>query len=91
MTPDQQSAAMLVLDMHIAYWLALGTSREYVPYPTTWLYGRRWEDELEMPQPKCDEWWKTQAGIAAKAQAVGITPKAGEDWHSLKARIQRVA
>ena len=31
---------------------------QYIPYPATWLNGRRWEDEIEAPGDR----WKGQAG-----------------------------
>jgi hypothetical protein len=32
----------------------MGTERQFIPHPATWLNGERWEDELEteMPQKK---------------------------------------
>lgn len=90
MTPDQRFAALESLPVHVRYWSAAGTSKEYLPYPATWIRGERWEDELEMPKPNdaLGEWWKTSAGIEAKARAVGCWPaRPNEGWHELKARI----
>lgn len=88
MTPEQQFAAIQALPVHIRYWAVAGRSKEYMPHASTWLHGERWEDELEMPQAEeSAQWWKTTSGIEAKARAVGVAPRAGEDWHSLKARI----
>lgn len=88
LTPDQRFAAINALPVHVRYWLAAGTAKEYLPHPATWLWGHRWEDELEMPEaPEQAQWWKTTSGIEAKARQMQLTPKPGEDWHSLKARI----
>jgi hypothetical protein len=41
-----------------------------------------------MPVSKTDsDWHRSTEGITRKAKEVGITPRPGEDWHSLKARI----
>lgn len=90
MTEQQKFAAIHSLPVHVRYWSMSGTTKEFLPYPATWLRGERWEDELEMPEVSAsaqNEWMKSQTGIAKKAQEVGITPKAGEGWHELKARI----
>jgi hypothetical protein len=89
LTTEQRFCAVHSLPVHIRYWEASGTSGEFVPYPATWLNQERWSDELQLPEPEKNgrDWMKTTAGIAAKAQEVGIQPRAGEDWHSLKARI----
>ena len=89
LTEGQRFEAMQWLPLHIRYWQVAGRTKETTPHPATWLNGERWTDELEMPEVAATDggWWKTTAGISAKAQAVGITPRVGEDWHSLKARI----
>ena len=88
LTAEQKFAATAALPTHVRYWNAAGRDLEKIPHPGSWIGGERWEDELEMPAPKEDgEWWKTTAGIERKAQQVGIVPRAGEDWHTLKARI----
>lgn len=89
LTPDQRFEVVHALPVHVRYWEMAGTAKEYIPHFSTWLHGERWSDELEMPKPKgsTDDWQRTTAGIAARAKQVGIVPRAGEDWHSLKARI----
>ncbi len=87
LTPEQKFAAIESLPIHIRYWSAAGTTKEYLPYPASWLRGERWEDELEMPKAEGD-WWRSTAGIEAEARKLGMwPPKAGEDWMSLKAKI----
>lgn len=88
MTPEQQFAAFESLPIHIRYWELSGRTKEFVPYPASWLNGERWTDELEMPVSKTDsDWHRSTEGITRKAKEVGVTPRPGEDWHSLKARI----
>jgi hypothetical protein len=88
LTPEQQFAARESLPVHVRYWQAAGTAKEYLPHCATWLNGQRWEDELEMPKAPESEWWRSKAGIEAKARELGMwPPRTGEDWHSLKARI----
>lgn len=92
LTPEEKFAALHAIPVHVRYWTAAGRSMDRIPHAGTWLNpvdGRRWEDELEMPAPadSLGEWWKTTAGITRKALATGITPRPGEDWHELKARI----
>lgn len=88
MTPSQKFEALQSIPVHVRFWNLSGRDRQFIPMCGTWLRGERWADELEMPQaPEQAQWWKTTSGIEAKARQVGITPRAGEDWHSLKARI----
>jgi hypothetical protein len=92
LTTEEKFAALHALPVHIRYWDAAGRDADRIPHAGSWLNpvdGRRWEDELEMPKPKDEmgEWWKTTAGILRKALSVGLTPKAGEDYPQLKARI----
>lgn len=89
LNPDQRFAVTHALPIHVRYWAAAGTSKEFIPHFSTWLNGERWTDELEMPTPKDEmgEWWKTTSGIQRKALSIGMQPRPGEDWHQLKARI----
>lgn len=43
LTTAEQRAAVEALPSHIAQW----DDSRYIPYPATWLNGRRFEDELE--------------------------------------------
>ena len=89
LTPEQKFAVIHALPVHARYWAMTGTAKEYMPHFSTWLNGERWTDEIELPEVRAadGEWWKTTAGITAKARQVGVEPRAGEDWHSLKSRI----
>jgi hypothetical protein len=88
MSEEDKFAALHALPVHVRYWDLSGTPAEYRPHLRTWLHQRRYEDELEMPVSKTDsDWHRSTEGITRKAKEVGITPRPGEDWHSLKARI----
>lgn len=87
MTSEHRFAAIQSLPIHIRYWEAAGTSKEFLPYPASWLNGHRWEDELEMPKAPEAAWWKTEKGIEAKACELGMYARPGESHFDLKARI----
>lgn len=89
MSDADRAAAMEALPAHVRYWDAVGTERHYMPHPATWLNGRRWEDELEMPEvaAKLVAWWSTDAGILAKGREVGCSPRPGEDMATYKSRV----
>lgn len=91
LTNEEKFAAAHSLPIHVCFWRAAGTSIDKIPHAGTWLNpvdGRRWEDELQMPEaPEAAQWWKTASGIEAKARQMGISPKPGEGHHELKARI----
>ncbi|WP_197085285.1 hypothetical protein [Saccharothrix sp. ST-888] len=36
---------------HAAFWRTAGTDPKFIPHPTTWLNGERYDDELTTPQP----------------------------------------
>lgn len=88
--PDQQFVASEALPVHVRFWQMAATPAEFIPHCATWLNQERWTDELEVPQPAKaeNEWWRSKAGIEAKAKEMGMwPPRTGEDWHSLKARL----
>jgi hypothetical protein len=88
LSAEDKFAAIEALPIHVRYWKLSGRSWDYLPHASTWLAGECWADELQMPEAtNGNDWMKTTTGIAAKASEVGITPRMGEDWHSLKARI----
>ena len=88
LTDEEKFAAIHSLPVHLKFWRAAGTEGHYIPHPGSWIGGHRWEDELEMPKGREEEWWKTQTGIEKKAKEVGCWPaRHNEGWHELKARI----
>ena len=85
--PVGQAKALAAIDAHAARWKALGTAKEFIPLPASWLRGERYEDEIEMPKPPEKAWWTSNEGIAAKGKEFGIYPGIGETWEQLKQRI----
>jgi len=51
LSPADQQAAVDALPAHVAYWRARETETDFIPYPATFLRGRRWEDELPAALP----------------------------------------
>ena len=86
LTPDEQRQAIEALPKHTRYWDAT-TTKEYIPYPATWLNAARWEDELEMPEVKAVAWWATERGVLDMGKKMGLSPRAGEDIASYKQRV----
>jgi hypothetical protein len=98
LTDCEKFAATQALPVHVKFWRIAGTSIDKIPHAGTWLNpidGRRWEDELAMPEAiGGNDWMKTTKGIEMMAAKVGITARAGESHLELKARIlakERVA
>lgn len=48
LSEDDQTEALSVLPKHIRSWD--DREKRYIPHPTTWLNGRRWEDEVAEPR-----------------------------------------
>ena len=44
-----RAAALRALPEHVSLWRVRQVAAEFIPHPTSWLNGRRWEDEL-LPQ-----------------------------------------
>jgi len=88
MSVEDQQAAQAAISQHAAYWRACNTAREFIPHARTWLYQRRWEDEVEMPSVEgAVEWWRTERGVIAKGAELGIPARAGEDMTQYKQRL----
>jgi len=88
----EQQQAIETLPVHIKYWDQLGTAKEYIPHATTWLNQARYEDEIEMPQPKQQPqttvaWWASESLIIAKGRDVNLMPRPGESIHEFKGRV----
>lgn len=88
-TESQRQKAMGTITAHVARWDALGTEKQFIPLPATWLRGWRFDDEIEMPAPKNIEpaWWTSDAGVMAKGREIGVFPRPGEDMYQYKGRI----
>lgn len=44
---DQWAIIMEAIQKHIKYWKQHGTQKIHIPYPASWLNGKRWLDEIE--------------------------------------------
>lgn len=90
MNSAEREAAVKAIPLHCAFWTAQGTEPQYVPHLRTWLYQRRWEDEIEMPQaaPKqVTAWWATDEGVMEQGRKLGIAARPGEGMQQYKARL----
>ena len=89
MTESEKTAAMNALDAHLKFWRVAGTEKNYIPHPATWLNGKRWTDEVELPdmERKVSAWWTTDAGILSKGRECGISPRPGEEMEQFKTRV----
>lgn len=87
----EQSIAFDAIDAHIKYWETIGTAKEFICHASTWLNQARWEDELEIEQPKQKQanvaWWGSEALILAKGRELNLEPRPGESIHEFKGRI----
>jgi hypothetical protein len=63
---DLWSAIMTGTQRYAGYWKAEMTDPRYIPHPTTFLSGARWEDEVPVPQPKLST--RSQGVLAASAR-----------------------
>lgn len=61
LSDKDKADALAGLRKYASYWNAAGTARQYIPHPSTFINGRRWEDEIpdtvrprqfEKPVPK---------------------------------------
>jgi hypothetical protein len=48
--PELQATILLAIDVQRRTDQWTRDSGAYIPHPTTWLHGRRWEDEIATPQ-----------------------------------------
>lgn len=86
---DERLKVMEVIQSHVDYWKATDTDKMYIPHAATWLRAARWDDELELPQPKTVEkaWWTSEAGMLAKGRELNTEPMPGETWDRFKQRL----
>lgn len=93
MPADAREKALDALPAHIAYWEQTQTEKTFIPHPATWLRGERYEDEIEIPQPKPKQditpgWWATDKGTEDMGRKLGMSPRPGETWGQFKDRIR---
>ena len=89
LSTSEQSDALKAIHIHIKYWVACETAKEFIPHAATWLNQHRWEDEIELPQKKAPEvaWWGSEQLILAKGREVNLMPRPGEGLFEFKGRI----
>lgn len=85
----EQDAALEALPNHVRMWNERG-DHQYTPYPATWLNQRRWEDEIEVSEPKKPlvAWWTSDAETLKYGASKGIHPRPGEAMPDYKARLR---
>lgn len=93
MSEQERETAILVIDNHVAYWRAADTAIQFIPHARTWLNQGRWEDEIELPEPKREQvreqqWWLSEKATIEKGRELGLSPRGGEDWYQFRARIR---
>lgn len=49
MSAQDRADALATLPVHVLHWRARQIARTYIPHASTWLNGRRWEDDLGDP------------------------------------------
>jgi hypothetical protein len=80
--------ALDTLSAHVRFWDVAGVEKQFIPYPATWLNQRRWEDDLEMPEPKvATAWWTSEEATNAMADNLGLRAQGGEGWSDFRQRI----
>ena len=86
---DERLKVLEVIQAHVDYWKATDTDKMYMPHAASWLNGARFDDELELPQPKTVEkaWWTSDAGILEYGRQKGQPPKVGELMNAYKQRL----
>ena len=86
---DERLRALEAIPKHVEYWKATDTDKMYIPHCASWLNGWRFDDEIELPQPKTIEkvWWTSEAGMLAKGREHNTEPRPGETWDRFKQRL----
>lgn len=89
LSTTEQDQALEALPTHIKYWQTTNTEKEFIPHASTWLNQARYEDELEIPQPKKEivAWWGSESLILAKGREMNLQPRPGESIWDFKGRI----
>jgi hypothetical protein len=66
------------------------TEPQFVPYPATWLNGRRWEDEIGADREEASSaWHESKGGVNKRAVELGLAPWNEIDpWAVFLARVQ---
>ena len=93
MPADAQEKALAAIPVHIKYWEQTDTEKTFIPHPATWLRGERYEDEIEIPQPKQKQeivsgWWASDRGTEEMGRKLGMSPRPGETWPQFRDRLR---
>lgn len=67
------------------------SGKKYLDWEQTFMNCVRedWYEVRKKPMVAAVAWWASDAGIEAKAAELGLSPRAGESWQSLKGRINQ--
>ena len=87
LTPDQKEQAVKAIPAHVRYWDASETEKAFIPYPSSWLNGWRFDDELDEPAKKREDWTANDQTICAKAASLSISTH-GKDRFTLIREIK---
>ena len=82
--PEDRTKIAQCLPVHINRWMILQTEKHYIPLPATWIRGERWEDEIELPQPKLN----TPDNVIQFARSKGIEARPGESLEEFTQRVR---
>jgi hypothetical protein len=77
LSEEQKRKAISTLPLHVQLWKLEDRSVQYIPYPRSWLEGERWEDEIELPEPQGQQWWKSDQATMEYGRKKGIPAKPG--------------
>lgn len=79
LTDEQKGSALRALPLHVKVWNAENREPHCIPHASTWIYGERWADELEMPARKDD--------IVERGRRFGLEAKPGESMEAFERRV----
>lgn len=52
LSQENKDKALAAIINHAKHWEEKGTEMQYIPHPSSWLNGERWEDQLEETSAK---------------------------------------
>ena len=88
LSDDDKRKAIEALPNHMALWKAEGRELTFIPYPASFLNGAMWEDEIEMPEVKQPDWWRSEMGIARRAKELSMNARPGEAMSDFIGRLR---
>lgn len=92
LSTNEQVEALEALPNHIKFWQSVGTEKQFIPHPATWLNQQRFYDDVEIEEAKPVKqpqlaWWSSEPLIIAKGQELNLSPRPGESIHEFKGRV----